>query len=84
VPSGTVAASRVRADEESDRPATNEHINKTARHVEHGSTGLPVGVQVLALPGRDDVCLAAMQALEAHFANEPDYPPRTPRGLAAM
>jgi len=75
VPCGTVAASRVRDDEESDRAETNEHIAKTARFVERGSRGLPVGVQVAALPHRDDVCLAAMTALEAHFASRPDYPP---------
>lgn len=77
LPCGTVAASRVRPDEESTRAASKEHIAKTAKSVEAGSTGLPVGVQVSALPGRDDVCLAVMQALESHFAGQPDYPPNS-------
>lgn len=83
VPTGTVAASRVRRGEESDRPATKEHVAKTARLVEHGSEGLPVGVQVLALQGRDEVGLAVMQALERHFASQTDFPPTSLRGLAA-
>jgi len=77
LPSGTSAATRVRADEESERPASKEHIAKTARFVELGSVDLPVGVQVSALPGQDDVCLAVMQALETHFATKPDYPPKS-------
>jgi hypothetical protein len=39
--------------------------------------GLPVGVQVSALPGRDQVCLAVMQALESYFSTKPDYPPKS-------
>jgi fatty acid amide hydrolase len=75
LPSGTLAASRVRAGEESVRPASKEHVAKTAKFVELGSAGLPIGVQVSALRGNDDVCLAVMQALESHFSTQPDYPP---------
>jgi fatty acid amide hydrolase len=83
VPTGTVAATRVRPGEECDRPATKEHVGKIARLVEHDSEGLPVGVQVLGLPNRDDVALAVMTALERHFAAQPDFPPTSLRGLAA-
>jgi fatty acid amide hydrolase len=83
VPCGTVAATRVRAGEESDRPATKEHVGKIARLVEHGSVGLPVGIQVIGLPNRDETALAAMQALERVFEGRPDYPPSSKRGLAA-
>jgi fatty acid amide hydrolase len=77
VPSGTVAVTRVGAEEESNRPASKEHVAKTSRFVEQGSMGLPVGVQVSALPGRDQVCLAVMQALESYFSTKPDYPPKS-------
>ena len=81
VPCGAVAATRVRPGEESDRPSNKEHVGKIARLVEHGSAGLPVGVQVMGLPNRDDVVLATMQELERHFAAKPDYPPATLRVL---
>lgn len=74
---GTVAATRVRPGEETERPRSKEQIEHTARQVELGSAGLPVGVQVAALPGDDDVCLAVMQALETHFASQPDFPPQS-------
>ena len=75
--SGTVAATRVRPGEETERPESNELIQRTARQVELGSAGLPIGVQVAALPGRDEICLAVMQALETHFSARPDYPPNS-------
>lgn len=74
LPCGTVAASRVRSGEESTRSETRETLASTARRIEQGSAGLPVGVQVCARLWRDDVCLAVMEALERHFANRPDYP----------
>lgn len=76
LPSGTVAASIIRSDEESTRDAARETLAATARRIEHGSSGLPIGVQVSARLWRDDVCLAVMEALERHFAQRPDYPPK--------
>jgi fatty acid amide hydrolase len=84
LPAGTIAATRVRAGEESDRPTSNEMTALTAKYVEQGSAGLPVGVQVAALPGADDVCLAAMQVLEDHFAKQADYPLATFPGASAL
>lgn len=77
VPAGTVAATRVRPDEEGDRPPGRQLNEIAARLNDAESVGLPVGVQVLALHGRDDVCLAVMQALETEFAKRPDYPPNS-------
>lgn len=74
MPAGVVAATRVRADEESDRPKSRDLIERAASHVETGSTGLPVGVQVVARHWREDVTLAVMAALEDHFRRQPDYP----------
>ena len=76
LPCGTVAATRVRPDEETRRPESRERVQALARRNELQSAGLPVGVQICARLWRDDVCLAAMRAVEAHFAKNEDYPPR--------
>jgi fatty acid amide hydrolase len=77
VPSGVVPVTRVRQEEQSDRPASRDLVERAAIAVEQGSAGLPVGVQVAARPWREDVVLAAMKALENHFRPLADYP-RTP------
>ena len=74
IPAGVVAATRVRAGEESDRSSSRDHVEQAARKAETGSTGLPVGVQVAARPWREDVVLAVMGALEDHFRKQSDYP----------
>jgi fatty acid amide hydrolase len=76
MPAGVVAATRVRPGEESDRPASRDPVERAARGVELGSTGLPVGVQVVARHWREDVALAVMAALEEQFRTQPDYPSR--------
>jgi fatty acid amide hydrolase len=73
-PAGVVATSRVRPGEDQPRRAGRDHVERRAALVERGSSGLPVGVQVAALPWREDVVLAVMSALEAHFATGSDYP----------
>lgn len=78
MPAGVVAATRVRAGEESDRVASRDIIESTARKVEMGSAGLPVGVQVAGRHWREDVVLAVMAALEEHFSVLADYPSRPP------
>jgi fatty acid amide hydrolase len=79
-PAGVVAATKVRPDEEKGRAPSRDLVEDTARKVDQGSAGLPVGVQVAAKPGREDHILAVMAALEAHFREKPDYPhtPMTP------
>lgn len=77
-PGGTVAATRVRAGEESDRPSSRDVVDKALATVEQGSVGLPVGVQVIARPWREDLVLAVMESLEAHFRQQSDYPARPP------
>jgi fatty acid amide hydrolase len=74
LPAGVVAATRVRPGEESDRPARLDAIDRQARAAERDSAGLPVGVQVAARRWREDVALAVMAALEAHFSRQPEYP----------
>jgi fatty acid amide hydrolase len=77
-PAGTLAAGRVRPGEESDRPQSPSRSMATARRNEAGSAGLPLGVQVTARHWREDVVLATMRALEAHFRATPDYPDNPP------
>lgn len=74
MPCGVVAATQVRAGEETERPSGSEFFERAARRIESGSTGLPVGVQVAARHWREDVALAVMSALEEHFREQPDYP----------
>lgn len=78
MPAGVVAATRVRAGEESERAARLDVVERAARKVETGSAGLPVGVQVVARHWREDLALVIMAALEGHFSAQPDYPLRPP------
>ena len=73
-PAGVVAATRVQPGEESDRVVGKDLADITAQKVERGSSGMPVGVQVVARHWRDDVVLAVMAMLEEHFRKQPDYP----------
>ena len=56
-------------------------VERSARRVEAGSAGLPLGVQVAARPWREDLVLSTMTLLEAHFRRTPDYPLSPPRDL---
>jgi fatty acid amide hydrolase len=68
-PAGVVPYTSVRATEESDRPPRRDRVVRTARRIEQGSQGLPIGVQVLAGPWREDIVLAVMRALELDAAD---------------
>jgi fatty acid amide hydrolase len=74
MPAGVVAATRVRPGEESDRPEKHDLVERSARYIERGSIGLPVGVQVVARHWHEDVALAIMDVLEASFRQQSDYP----------
>jgi fatty acid amide hydrolase len=63
-PAGVVPWTRVRADEESDRAPSGDPMDRAARETERASTDLPVGVQVVARPWREDLVLAVMGELE--------------------
>jgi fatty acid amide hydrolase len=63
-PAGTVPVSRVLPGEEGGRPSGRDRVLSAARKVDAGSAGLPVGVQVAALPGLDHVVLRIMAAIE--------------------
>jgi fatty acid amide hydrolase len=74
MPAGVVAATRVTHGDESDRPHGFDLVERAARQVEHGSAGLPVGVQIVARPRREDIAMYIMSVLERHFRTMPDYP----------
>ncbi len=73
-PAGMVPLTRVRAEEESVRPASPDLVERAAHTTERGSTGLPVGVQLIARPWREEVALALMQAIESAARRREDYP----------
>jgi fatty acid amide hydrolase len=73
-PAGVVSLTRVREGEEGLRPDSRDQVLHQAHAVDQGSIGLPVSVQVAALPWRDDVALAIMAALEMAFQDKADYP----------
>jgi fatty acid amide hydrolase len=66
LPAGVAPVTRVRSGEESERSVGNDSVERAARAVEMNSAGLPVGVQVVARPWREDLVLALMEALEEH------------------
>jgi len=65
MPAGVVPITRVQPGEDRPRKAGRDLVDKTAAAVERGSSGLPIGVQVVARHWREDVALAVMAALEA-------------------
>ena len=73
-PAGVVSTTRVRPGEEGRRESSDDMSVRAGIEVEQGSAGLPVGVQVVGPHWRDDVVLAVMAALEAHFRGTDDYP----------
>lgn len=64
-PAGVAPVTRIRQGEESERVVENDTVGNAAHAVEMKSAGLPVGVQVVARPWREDIILALMEALEA-------------------
>lgn len=73
-PAGVVPVTRVRADEETGRAKVSDVVHKTAWEADQGSAGLPVGVQLMGRPWRDDVVLAAMRVIEQAARRGRDFP----------
>lgn len=72
-PAGVVGVTRVREDE-TIRLEPQDRLDRIAQEVEKDSLGLPVGVQVVARPYREDLVLAVMMAVEAESRNGADFP----------
>jgi fatty acid amide hydrolase len=75
-PAGVVPVTRVRADE-AHRDKPRDRFEKLAAKVDEGSTGLPIGVQVVTRMWREDLCFAVMAAIEADVSADADFP-KTP------
>jgi fatty acid amide hydrolase len=79
VPAGSAAVTRVRDDEQAGREQrTRDRVERAAAQTDAGSVGLPIGVQVVARPWREDVVLAVMRRLQDSIRERPDYPSRPP------
>jgi fatty acid amide hydrolase len=72
-PAGVAPVTRVRAGE-TTRPEVRDRLDRIAAEVESESVGLPVGVQLVARPYREDVVLALMIALEDAIKKNAEYP----------
>jgi fatty acid amide hydrolase len=73
-PAGVVPFTRVGQTEQVGRSDSRDSVQKTAFKVEQNSSGLPVGVQVVARPWREHVGLAVMSAIETEARKQVDFP----------
>ena len=72
LPAGAVPVTTVGAIEEGRRPWSLDPVVRAAAATDRGSDGLPVGVQVIACPGRDEATvLEVMRLIEAAGSPEP-------------
>lgn len=77
---GAVPVTEVRPGEEATRPRSRDPVLRAAAECDRGSAGLPIGVQVVACPGRDeDTVLDVMAAVEA--ARQPPSRATIARGI---
>jgi fatty acid amide hydrolase len=77
MPAGVVSLSRVRREEELDRPSPTCPAEEVAARVDRGSAGLPVSVQVVGRHWDEAGVLDVMQLLENRFRGKADYPIRS-------
>eukprot|EP00668_Euglena_longa_P016211 GGOE01020434.1.p1 GENE.GGOE01020434.1~~GGOE01020434.1.p1 ORF type:complete len:524 (-),score=66.08 GGOE01020434.1:113-1684(-) len=64
-PAGVVPATTVRASEETYSCIFQDPMASDAAQACRGSSGLPVAIQVAALPWHDELCLRAMREVES-------------------
>ncbi len=83
LPAGVVPVTRV-VEADLDHTGEGDRLEQKAAAVEKGSTGLPVGVQVVAQPYREDVNFAVMAAIEREQKKRGLFPhtPVTPVSVA--
>ncbi|NUN13115.1 MAG: amidase [Myxococcales bacterium] len=72
-PAGVVPVTRVKEDE-TERLEPQDRFDRIAKEVDRDSAGLPIGVQVVARPYREDLVLAVMMAIEAECRGSADFP----------
>ena len=74
LPAGTAPVTCVRAEEQDERPESSDSVEIAAKEVDAESKGLPIGVQLLARPWREDLVLLGMKMLETALAGTKEYP----------
>jgi fatty acid amide hydrolase len=72
-PGGVVPVTTVMTTD-TPRIRGDTRLDKRATAVDEGSMGLPVGVQVVAKPWREDIVLWAMQVIERGVCNDDGFP----------
>lgn len=70
LPTATVPVTRVRASETTGRGLSLDPVLQAAAATDAGSTGLPIGVQVIAIDGRDQTAIRVMAAIERGSATQ--------------
>jgi hypothetical protein len=60
--------------DEPERERGGDRLARRAAGVEHASEGLPVGVQIVGRPWREDHVLCLMQTAERALRERDDYP----------
>ncbi len=75
MPAGAFSCTVVRSGEEFARSPSKDRVIMSALSAEKESVGLPVAIQIAAQPGREDLVLSIMKALEQEFQSNEDYPP---------
>lgn len=73
LPAGVVPITRVRPDE-TERREKVDRLDKKAALIQRGSAGLPIGVQVVGRPWREEVVLAAMKTIESEAQHRAEFP----------
>lgn len=83
-PAGVAPVTTVLREDLGRYRAGSERVDKKVAAIDQQSLGLPVGVQVVARPYREDVVLAVLGALEAGVSSDAGYPttPVTPKRMS--
>jgi fatty acid amide hydrolase len=76
LPAGVVSVTTVRPNE-TERPERSDRLDKRAVTIQRGSAGLPIGVQIVGRPYREDVVLTVMLHVERE-ARASGEAPRVP------
>ncbi len=69
---GVVPSTTVQSDEQASRPWSIDPVLRAARDTDRGSAGLPVGVQVVAAPGRGEATVLSVMRLVERRTARPD------------
>ena len=66
-PTGAVPVTKVRKNEQYFEPEVNDHFDELVSELMIESQGLPIGIQVVGLPWRDELVLKTMELIEENL-----------------